>query len=243
MKVFITGISKGIGKALAREIVACGHEVWGVARSEVLLQELQAELGADKLRYSVADLSNSMDVEAVIKELKDAEYYPDEVYLNAGLYSTNDATFSTKEHNEMLMRTNMQAPIQLYKAFSMFSKPPKGVVLISSLFALLNDPVNRAYYESKAGVSKAFKEFKEQDNNSQIKIVYLGPVDTQVNELAESKGSAMLAKPESVAKYLADLMKKGKGEYIHPFTAWGFYQVFRFLPMSFYNWVMLKLRR
>lgn len=31
MKIFITGVSSGIGEALAKESLKAGHEVWGVA--------------------------------------------------------------------------------------------------------------------------------------------------------------------------------------------------------------------
>lgn len=243
MKVFITGISKGIGKALAREMVANGHTVWGVARNVEELQQLQNELGKEHLKYSIADLSSLVQVQALVSELERAEFYPEQVYLNAGLYSTADSTFTSIEHAEQLLLTNMHAPIWLYKGFMQLATPPKGFVLISSLFALLTDAVNPAYVASKAGVSAAFKAFALQSTAPHIQIVYLGPVNTDVNEHSGSEGSAMLADPVVVAKFLAQIYKRGKQQFIYPFTAWGFYQVFRFLPISFYNWVMVRLRR
>ena len=41
MKVFITGVSAGIGKMLAINLIKAGHEVWGIARRREALEELK----------------------------------------------------------------------------------------------------------------------------------------------------------------------------------------------------------
>lgn len=51
MKVFITGVSSGIGKALTTRLVKAGHEVWGVARRREALEELQTNLASDNHSY------------------------------------------------------------------------------------------------------------------------------------------------------------------------------------------------
>lgn len=224
-------------------MVANGHVVWGVARSGNELEKLQNELGAEWLRYSVTDLTKYDQIESLLVELGSAKFFPELVYLNAGLYSTTDSTFQSVEHAEQLLLTNLHAPIWLYNGFMRSIKPPKSVILVSSLFALLTDPVNPTYAASKAGVSAAFKAFALNDQAPHIQIVHLGPVNTHVNEHAEQKSSSLLAAPEAVAKYLAKLYKRGGTEFIHPFTAWAFYQVFRFLPLSVFKWVMMKVRR
>lgn len=224
-------------------MVANGHMVWGVARNGDELHQLQQQLGEDRLKYSITDLTKLDQVQNLLVQLEAAKFYPELVYFNAGLYSTADSTFKSIEHAEQLLLTNMHAPIWLYNGFLNSVKPPKGVVLISSLFALLTDPVNPAYVASKAGVSAAFKAYGLDDGAPHIQIVYLGPVNTHVNEHAENKESGMLADPKDVAKFLAGLHKRSGKAFIHPFTAWGFYQVFRLLPVSFYKWVMMKLRR
>ena len=65
MKIFITGISSGIGKALAKRLVVAGHIVWGVARRKELLDQMQSELGADKLLISTCNLANIDEMKAV----------------------------------------------------------------------------------------------------------------------------------------------------------------------------------
>jgi len=39
--IFITGVSRGLGRALAEFYIATGHRVFGCARSEAAILELQ----------------------------------------------------------------------------------------------------------------------------------------------------------------------------------------------------------
>lgn len=43
-KVLITGVSKGLGRALALELASCGHTVIGCSRDQSKLDSLQVEL-------------------------------------------------------------------------------------------------------------------------------------------------------------------------------------------------------
>ncbi|TIH36617.1 SDR family oxidoreductase [Subtercola vilae] len=54
MRVFVTGASGGIGSAVTAELIASGHEVLGLARSEGSAQIIEA-LGATVLRGDVDD--------------------------------------------------------------------------------------------------------------------------------------------------------------------------------------------
>ena len=44
MNICITGVSKGVGKELVKELVQKGHFVWGAARSEEGLKNLEQEI-------------------------------------------------------------------------------------------------------------------------------------------------------------------------------------------------------
>src|ERR1700757_3893914 len=57
MRVFITGAAGFIGSATTRELIASGHEVLGLARSEVNAKALE-ELGAKVHRGSLEDLDS-----------------------------------------------------------------------------------------------------------------------------------------------------------------------------------------
>src|SRR5882757_2965085 len=69
MRVFVTGASGWIGSATIDELLAAGHEVTGLARSDASAVALQAK-GADVRRGDLDDLDSiragALDAEAVI---------------------------------------------------------------------------------------------------------------------------------------------------------------------------------
>lgn len=241
MKALVTGASRGIGRALVRELVAAGHDVWGVARTRVALAELANELGS-KFRYTVADLTSDEGIESVTAALNEAGYFPTKVYLVAGVYSTSDETFSTPQHCAIMIEGNYTSSVKLYNALINGARPPKCIVAISSIFALLSDPLNPAYATAKANLASFFIKANGAGGIS-TKVVYLGPVNTSINKYAKHAKSIMAVEPGEVAKFLRHLPKKSSVTFIYPLSSNIIYQILRYLPKSIYAAVMNKARR
>ena len=51
--VIITGVTRGLGEALAGRFIEAGHTVWGCGRSQSAIQELKARWGAPHCFESV----------------------------------------------------------------------------------------------------------------------------------------------------------------------------------------------
>ncbi len=241
MKALVTGASKGIGQALVRELVAAGHQVWGVARTEGLLSELALELGS-QFKYIAVDLIADTGVTAVLQALDAADFYPSEVFLVAGVYSSDDETFSTPNHQQLMMDCNFMAPVKLYDALMQRQHPPKHVVAVSSIFALLPDPLNPAYALAKTQLAQYFIQANGK-GGIRTKVVYLGPVNTAINKHAKRRKSLMAIEPIQVAQFLHGLPKKSGVSHIYPFSAGITYQILRYLPESVYTALMNKARR
>jgi len=241
VKVLVTGASKGIGRAMVRELIASGSEVWGVARTSQALAALQQELGS-RFKYTVADLVTQKGMELLVKEMDGAGFYPSKVFLIAGAYSTDDETFSTQAHSTAMLETNFHAPVRLFEALIKRHTPPKHVLVVSSVFALLGDGLNPTYAEAKAQVANYFVAANGKEGIS-TKVVYLGPVNTAINRFAKRGKSIMAIEPGKVAKFLMQLPEKNDVAHVFPRSATIFYQIFRYLPTALYHAVMNKARR
>lgn len=225
---------------MARELIASGNEVWGVARTSHALTALKQELG-DQFKYTVADLAKPQDIDQLVLEMDKADFYPNKVFLIAGVYSTADKTFSTQAHCTAIMEINFQGSVRLFEALVKRREHPKHVIVLSSVFALLGDDLNPSYAEAKAKLANYFIAANSKAINT--KVVYLGPVNTSINQYAKQGKSLLAIEPEAVAKYLKQLPNKQEVVHFFPFSINVFYQIFRLLPKSAYSAVMKKARR
>jgi len=88
MKILITGVSQGLGKALCHEYAQQGHTLAGCARSAEGISALQNALGSDH-RFSVVDISDDAAVGSWISQLEQEWGVPDLVINNAAVIAKN----------------------------------------------------------------------------------------------------------------------------------------------------------
>lgn len=68
--VLITGVSKGLGRALAVELAKRGHTVIGCSRSQDKLTSLQSELSSDNHLFLAADVVSSLFIYLFIFQIR-----------------------------------------------------------------------------------------------------------------------------------------------------------------------------
>ena len=86
--VVITGVSRGLGRAMAREFVVQGHRVCGCSRDAGLLDELREELGAGHSLTQV-DVTDDASVQAWANEVSQSVGAPDLLLNNAAVINPN----------------------------------------------------------------------------------------------------------------------------------------------------------
>ena len=84
----ITGVTRGLGRAMAEEFIRLGHVVLGCGRSEKDLGELRRRFGKWH-EFDRVDVASDEQVEAWAKRLLGSRGAPDLVLNNAGVINRN----------------------------------------------------------------------------------------------------------------------------------------------------------
>jgi 3-oxoacyl-[acyl-carrier protein] reductase len=152
----VTGASRGIGRAIAERLAACGAAVAGVARSlqalEGTLQAIRDSGGAAE-GYA-ADVAAAADVERVIAAVE-AKFGTIHVLVNnAGI--TRDGLVLRMEESawDEVIDTNLKGAFLFSKAVgALMMRGRYGrIINISSVSGLMGNPGQANYSASKAGV-------------------------------------------------------------------------------------------
>jgi NAD(P)-dependent dehydrogenase (short-subunit alcohol dehydrogenase family) len=86
--ILITGVSRGLGRALTEEFIQLGHVVIGCGRSEKEIASLQKQFPAPN-DFSVVDVADDSQVAAWAKKVLAAHAAPDLLLNNAALINRN----------------------------------------------------------------------------------------------------------------------------------------------------------
>src|SRR5450755_4014821 len=86
--ILITGVSRGLGRALAEEFILLGHTVIGCGRSEKEIMQLQKQFPAPN-DFAVVDVSSDEQVAAWAKRVLPSHAAPDLLLNNAALINRN----------------------------------------------------------------------------------------------------------------------------------------------------------
>ena len=214
-RLIITGVSSGIGKALAEAALEAGYDVLGVGRHSCDAIERHA-----RGLFFHADLTDSTAVEAI--PLLPAVLGPTILINNAG---TIGPIASTAEvgHEELAhcMHLNVVAPMRLTARFLQEVEGEKQVYFTGSGAA--NYPIEgwAAYCASKAAVHQYAEVVAKEQPGVRIHAFRPGKVDTPMQAvIRESSSTAFADKAHFVEAF-------EQGELVQPqFVAQKLLQVF-----------------
>ena len=88
MKTIITGVSRGLGRALTEEFIRLGHTVIGCGRSAKEIAQLQKQFPAPN-DFAAVDVSSDEQVAAWAKRVLQSHDVPDLLLNNAALINRN----------------------------------------------------------------------------------------------------------------------------------------------------------
>ena len=157
--IIVTGVSRGIGKAIAQRLIKNGHKVIGLARS---IKELEIDA-------IECDVSNYLSVKNAARIIK-KKNTPIKTFINAaGVASMNLALTTDQSTVERLIQTNLIGTIYCSQLFApiMLRQKYGSFINFSTIAVALALKGESIYIASKAGV-EAFQDHLQE--NCQILI-------------------------------------------------------------------------
>jgi NAD(P)-dependent dehydrogenase (short-subunit alcohol dehydrogenase family) len=115
--VLITGVTRGLGRAMAEEFARLGHTVLGCGRSKAHVSELRAALPAPH-DFEVVDVSSDEQVKAWAEALLQSHNAPDLLLNNAGVINKNAPLWkiSAQEFSQVV-DTNLKGTVNVIRHF------------------------------------------------------------------------------------------------------------------------------
>ncbi|RMA97274.1 SDR family NAD(P)-dependent oxidoreductase [Hydrogenothermus marinus] len=235
----ITGVSRGLGKALANKFKKEGFIIIGVSRSKV---------DFDIDFHIQADITKKEDIERIIKEFEKNFDKLDVLINNAGIGLYESWKKTNEEDLRKLFELNFFAPVLLTQRFLKYLKKTKGTIInVSSVAGKMHIPYMGAYCSSKFALN-AFSyslraELQPYDINVLNLIVGRIKTDFSSNALGSIKITpntpVLGSSPEKFAEATYKAYKKRKREIVYPYW-YKFLIYFSNLFPSIYDKLALK---
>jgi len=182
--VLITGIARGIGKAICEKFLSEGYAVHGTFNtSEAKAKELQDKYGKDKLiLHGPFDFCDLSQTKAFIAEVSDIRF--DSIIPSAGMFAENDdfVNFDVEVFNET-MHCNFYAPMIICAALKDNVNDNGSIVIMSSNDAFPGAFGSRAYTISKAALISLMKCLCVNFGRKKVRVnsVAPGAINTDMN--------------------------------------------------------------
>lgn len=203
MNICCTGVSRGLGQALTRELLSQGHAVWGIARDRERLQRLEHELGSGRFFWTQADVTDHATLLGWREEMRIRSFVPDCLILNASILRDDLGPSYDHETGKAILRTNLEGALDCIALFlpDFLRRGSGSIIAIGSTATLRPSVRSAAYAASKAGMSLAIRSLRLRYGPEGIRFAQalLGPVDT---DMWEGKRGILVPSPERAARAL-----------------------------------------
>ena len=175
----VTGASKGIGAAIAKQLAADGASVVvnyasSKAGAEKAVGEITAQ-GGNAIAVQ-ADVSKKADIDRLFAETKKAFGAVDILVNNAGIYEFAPIEQITEEHFHRQFNLNVLGVLlTTQEALKIFSPAGGSIINISSLVGLKPFPGAAVYSSTKAAVDAVTKSLSKELGGRKIRVNSINP--------------------------------------------------------------------
>ncbi len=243
-KIFITGASTGIGKALAinyaNKDVILGLASRRIELLEILKKECES-LNCKTIIYKI-DVRNTSECEQSAKDFIEEAGGIDILIANSGIGSSDSIFSGNSEKINKVLETNILGVTNTLLPFLPIMKKQKSgtIAVVSSVASFIPIPHKGGYSASKVAVRRLFDSWRPILVENGIKAISICPgfIDTPMTEKILFK--PFLKDTNSASKAFIKAIEGGKKTYIYPWQMKLFVKAFSILPQFFYDWVINK---
>lgn len=211
---FVTGASRGIGKACALALAAAGNKVVVAARQTDRLEEVAAEIrtaGGESFVVAI-DLSSHDSIKEAFSKASKEFGRIDILVNNAALTKDGLAMRMKRDDWEMVIQTNLSGSFFATQQVipGMLKERWGRIINITSVVAEAGNPGQANYVASKAGVIGLTKSLAQElaSRNVTVNAIAPGFIDTDMTavlnsdlkaKITESIPLKRMGKPEEIA--------------------------------------------
>ena len=235
-KIWITGASSGIGKALA---IKCANEGWKVAasaRRENLLKELSDQY--PNIQSFPLDVTKSDECKSVFKDILEKFENIEICVFGTGIHDPkSEKKFNLDKIREIMEVNYFGTMNSINSVYEYFSKEKKGQIsIISSVAGYRGLPAAGAYCASKAALSSFTESLNFDMTRKNIKVSLISPgfIKTPMTDQNDFP-MPMIKSPEFAADQIYNgLTKKNSFEIHFPKAFTYFLKLLSILPNNIY---------
>ena len=215
MVILITGISSGFGLAMARQLQADGHTVYGTVRRDV--EPLPG------VHYLKADVRDTASVHAAVAAVLAAEGRIDVLINNAGMGIGGPVEFAPEADVQLQMDTNFMGQVRFAQAVlpAMRRQGSGKILCFSSIGGVMGLPFQGFYSASKFAVEGFCEALQIEVRSHGIQVILIEPGDfstgftaARIKQVSEAAVAAYPSLRQSVSSFEKDEQTGLKPEFL-----------------------------
>ena len=240
-KIWITGASSGIGKALAEKFASEGWKVAASARRKEILDEMSSH---ENIFSYPLDVTNQDQIKISFEKIIEDFNGLDLCVFSSGTYDPKLEQEINVKQNKFVMETNFFGVLYCIKAVENYFKNKKNghISIVSSVAAYRGLPNSSGYGPSKAALTNLTESlyFDFKKNNVRISLISPGFIKTPLTDKNEFP-MPFIKSPEFAAEKMFNGLTKSKAFEIHfPKALTILLKIFRVLPYKIYLFLIDK---
>jgi len=240
-KIWITGASSGIGKALAEKFAAEGWMVAVSARRKEILDEMSKH---ENIFSYPLDVTNQDQIKTSFGKIIEDFNGLDLCVFSSGTYDPKLEQEINIVQNKFVMETNFFGVLHCVHAVEKYFKDKKygHISIVSSVAAYRGLPNSSGYGPSKAALTNLTESlyFDFKKHNVRISLISPGFIKTPLTDKNDFP-MPFIKSPEFAAEKMFKGLTKGKAFEIHfPKALTILLKIFRVLPYKIYLFLIDK---